>query len=163
MYPGLWALFFYRIAHFLYLIHIPIVPKFITMFSRWFTGIEIHPAAKIGRCLFIDHGVGVIIGETSVIGDYCLIYQGATLAGTGNVAEKRHPTLGNNVVLGAGCTIIGNITLGDWCRVGAGSVVTQSLPANSTAVGVPAKVVKINGVNSPKNKMDSQNLPQLMD
>eukprot|EP00703_Trepomonas_sp_PC1_P004239 JAP92367.1 Serine acetyltransferase [Trepomonas sp. PC1] len=163
LYPGLWAILLFRIAHFLHILHVPIIPKLLAMINRWLTGIEIHPAAKIGKCLFIDHGVGVIIGETSIIGDNCLIYQGATLHGTGNVSGKRHPTLGNNVVLGAGCTIIGNIYLGDWCRVGAGSIVTQSLPANCTAVGVPAKVVKINGVNSPKSKLDQQQLPQLMD
>lgn len=140
-YPGLHALIAYRLAHRLYKWHIPVIPRMISYLTRIITGIEIHPAAKIGRKFFIDHGEGVVIGETTVIGDNVLIYQQVTLGGTGKEHGKRHPTLGNNVIVGAGAKVLGNITLGDNVRVGAGSVVIEDVPANSTVVGIPGRVV----------------------
>lgn len=141
MYQGLWAMFFYRISHLLYSIGIPVIPRLISQIARFLTIIEIHPGAKIGKRFFIDHGVGVVIGETSVIGDDVTIYQGVTLGGTGKEKGKRHPTIGNNVVIGAEAIILGNITIGDNSRIGAGAVVTKSVPQNSTAVGNPARMV----------------------
>ncbi|CAL6063356.1 Serine_acetyltransferase [Hexamita inflata] len=142
LYPCLYAIVFHRIAHLLYVLNIPIVPRLISQISRFLTGIEIHPGAQIGQCLFIDHGMGVVIGQTAIIGDYCLLYQGVTLGGTGNEVGKRHPTLGNNVVVGSGAKVLGNIQLGDNVKVGAGSVVLKSMPADCTVVGIPAKIVK---------------------
>ena len=141
LYQGLWAMFFHRVAHFLYQIHIPIVPRLISQISRLLTLIEIHPGAQIGRRFFIDHGNGVVIGETSIIGDDVLMYQGVTLGGTGKEHGKRHPTIGNNVVIGAGAIILGNIKIGDNSRIGAGAVVTKPVPPNSTVVGNPARVI----------------------
>jgi serine O-acetyltransferase len=141
LYQGLWAMFFHRIAHFLYSIHIPVIPRLISQISRLLTLIEIHPGAKIGKRFFIDHGNGVVIGETAIIGDDVLIYQGVTLGGTGKEHGKRHPTIGNNVVIGAGAIVLGNILIGENSRVGAGAVVTKSVPPNSTVVGNPARVV----------------------
>lgn len=145
MYQGLWAMFFYRISHFLYSIKIPVIPRMISQISRLLTLIEIHPGAKIGKRFFIDHGNGVVIGETSVIGDDVTIYQGVTLGGTGKEKGKRHPTIGNNVVVGAEAIILGNITIGNNSRIGAGAVVTKSIPENSTAVGNPARIVVRDG------------------
>ena len=141
LYQGLWAMFFHRIAHFLYQIHIPIIPRLISQISRLLTLIEIHPGAQIGKRFFIDHGNGVVIGETSTIGDDVLMYQGVTLGGTGKEHGKRHPTIGNNVVIGAGAIILGNIKIGDNSRIGAGAVVTKPVPPNSTVVGNPARVI----------------------
>ncbi len=140
-YPGLHALIAYRLAHKLHKWHIPLIPRMISYVTRIVTGIEIHPAAKIGHRFFIDHGEGVVIGETTEIGDDVLIYQQVTLGGTGKEHGKRHPTLGNNVIVGAGAKILGNITIGDNVRVGAGSVVIDSVPADSTVVGVPGRIV----------------------
>ena len=140
-YPGLHALICHRICHKLNYWRIPFIPRLISQISRFFTGIEIHPAAKIGRRFFIDHGMGVVIGETTVIGDDVLIYQGVTLGGTGKDTGKRHPTICNNVVIGAGAKILGNILIGSGCRIGAGSVVIESVPEFSTVVGVPGKIV----------------------
>jgi len=140
-YPGLHALIAYRFAHRLYKWHIPLIPRIISYITRIITGIEIHPAAKIGRRFFIDHGEGVVIGETSVIGDDVLIYQQVTLGGTGKDSGKRHPTLGNGVIVGAGAKILGNITIGDNVRVGAGSVVIEDVPDDSTVVGIPGRIV----------------------
>lgn len=140
-YPGLHAIIAYRLAHRLYKWHIPLIPRMISYLTRIITGIEIHPAAKIGRKFFIDHGEGVVIGATSVIGDDVLIYQQVTLGGTGSEHGKRHPTLGNGVIVGAGAKILGNITLGDYVRVGAGSVVIDDVPEYSTVVGVPGRIV----------------------
>jgi serine O-acetyltransferase len=128
-YPGLQALMFHRLAHWLYKRDIPFIPRLISHISRFLTGIEIHPGAKIGKGVFIDHGMGVVIGETAVVGDYALIYQGVTLGGTGKETGKRHPTLGNNVVVGAGAKVLGNIRIGDNVRIGAGSVVLRDVPA----------------------------------
>ena len=140
-YPGLHALISYRIAHRIYKWHIPLIPRMISYITRIVTGIEIHPAAKIGRRLFIDHGEGVVIGETTEIGDDVLIYQQVTLGGTGKEHGKRHPSIGNSVIIGAGAKILGNINIGDNVRVGAGSVVIEDVPSNSTVVGVPGRVV----------------------
>ena len=141
-YPGLHALIAYRLAHKFYKWHIPLIPRMISYITRIITGIEIHPAAKIGRKFFIDHGEGVVIGATSEIGDDVLIYQQVTLGGTGNEHGKRHPTLGNRVVVGAGAKILGNINIGDDVRIGAGSVVIDDVPGNSTVVGVPGRIVQ---------------------
>ena len=141
-YPGLHAALLHRLSHPLYKAGVPLLPRLISQFARWMTGIEIHPGAKIGRRFFIDHGMGVVIGETAEIGDDVLIYQGVTLGGTGKESGKRHPTLGNKVVVGGGAKVLGNITIGDNARIGAGSVVIHSVPENSTVVGIPGKVVR---------------------
>jgi len=142
-YPGFHARQFHRLSHTLFRWHIPVLPRLISHISRFLTGIEIHPGAKIGEGFFIDHGMGVVIGETSEIGDNVTIYQGVTLGGTSHQRTKRHPTLGNNVVIGVGAQLIGAITIGDNSKVGAGSVVVTSVPANATVVGVPGRVVAI--------------------
>ena len=141
-YPGLQALISHRIAHKLAYWGIPFIPRLISYWTRIFTGIEIHPKARIGRRFFIDHGEGVVIGETTIIGDDVLIYQQVTLGGTGNEHGKRHPTIGNNVIIGAGAKILGNITIGDNTRVGAGSVVIDDVPEHCTVVGIPGRVVQ---------------------
>lgn len=142
-YPGFHARQFHRIAHTLWNWRVPVLPRLISHLSRFLTGIEIHPGAKIGEGFFIDHGMGVVIGETSEIGDNVVIYQGVTLGGTSMRREKRHPTLGNNVVVGTGSQLIGAITIGDNVKIGAGSVVITSVPPNTTVVGVPGRVVEI--------------------
>lgn len=141
-YPGLQALISHRIAHKLAYWGVPFIPRFISYLTRIITGIEIHPKAQIGNRFFIDHGEGVVIGETTIIGDDVLIYQQVTLGGTGNEHGKRHPTIGNNVIIGAGAKILGNITIGDNTRVGAGSVVVDDVPEHCTVVGVPGRVVQ---------------------
>src|SRR3984885_6938521 len=133
-YPGFHAILMHRLAHSLYEADIPILPRFVSQISRFLTGIEIHPGATIGRRFFIDHGMGVVIGETSEIGDDVLIYQGVTLGGTGNEKGKRHPTIGNHVVIGTGAKVLGSITIGNNVKIGAGSVVVHSVPPNSTVV-----------------------------
>ena len=140
-YPGFHALFMHRIAHKLNYWKIPLIPRIISHTTRFFTGIEIHPAAAIGRRFFIDHGMGVVIGETTIIKDDVLLYQGVTLGGTGKEHGKRHPTLENGVVVGAGAKVLGNITIGEHVRIGAGSVVISNVPDHSTVVGIPARVV----------------------
>ena len=142
-YPGFHARQFHRLAHTLWNWRIPFLPRVISHSSRFFTGIEIHPGARIGERFFIDHGMGVVIGETSEIKDNVALYQGVTLGGTSLQKKKRHPTLGNNVVVGAGAKLIGAITIGDDVKVGAGSVVISSVPAHATVVGVPGRVVEI--------------------
>ena len=141
-YPGFQALVLYRLAHKLHGWKVPFFPRFISYLTRLLTGIDIHPAARIGARCFIDHGTGVVIGETSVIGDDVLLYQQVTLGGTGNVCGKRHPTIGNGVIIGAGAKVLGNITVGEHTRIGAGSVVVRDVPANCTIVGVPGHVVR---------------------
>ncbi len=155
-YPGLQALIAYRFAHRLYKWKIPFIPRFISYITRIITGIEIHPGAKIGRRLFIDHGEGVVIGETSEIGDDVLIYQQVTLGGTGKEAGKRHPSVGNHVILGAGAKILGNIKIGDKVRIGAGSVVVEDVPENSTVVGVPGRVVHRAFIDKDGNLMHNR-------
>ena len=156
-YPGLQALFLHRFAHWLYSIKIPFVPRLISHVSRFITGIEIHPGAQIGKGVFIDHGMGVVIGETAIVGDYSLIYQGVTLGGTGKETGKRHPTLGENVVVGGGAKVLGNIQIGNNVRIGAGSVVLRDVPSNCTVVGVPGRVVYRSGVRV--NPLEHGNLP----
>jgi serine O-acetyltransferase len=144
-YPGVHAILLHRLAHRLHNAGLKLIARFISNFSRWLTGIEIHPGAQIGKRFFIDHGMGVVIGETSVIGDDVMNYQGVTLGGTGHEQGKRHPTLGNHVAVGSGATILGNIRVGDWVKVGAGSVVVRPAPDQSTVVGVPGRIVAVKG------------------
>lgn len=144
-YSGLHALIFHRISHGLLKMGIPFFPRFISQFAKWITGIEIHPGALIAEGLFIDHGMGVVIGETSVIGNNVTLFQGVTLGGTGKERGKRHPTLGNNVVVGTGAKILGNIIVGDNSYVGANAVVIKDVPPNSTVVGVPGRITKQDG------------------
>lgn len=146
LYSGFKALRSYRKANWLYRHNLKFLARFISQRSRKKTGIEIHPAAKIGRGLFIDHGMGVVIGETTEIGDYCTIYQNVTLGGTGKETGKRHPTLGNNVLVGAGAKVLGPFKVGNNARIAAGAVVLDTVPDNATAVGVPARIVRVNGV-----------------
>jgi serine O-acetyltransferase len=141
LYPGLHALLAHRFAHRLYKWKVPFIPRLISQILRFTTGIEIHPGAEIGRRFFIDHGMGVVIGETCIIGDDVLLYQGVTLGGTGKEHGKRHPTLKNNVVVGSGAKVLGNITIGNNVRIGAGSVVITDVPDDSTVVGIPGRVV----------------------
>lgn len=148
-YPGFHAIIMHRIAHFLWKKKFYLLGRFISNLSRFFTNIEIHPGAKIGKNFFIDHGSGVVIGETAEIGDNVLIYQGVTLGGTGKEKGKRHPTVGNNVVIGTGAKVLGPITIGDNAKVGAGSVVTKDVPANATVVGIPAKMIAWGGEKIP--------------
>jgi serine O-acetyltransferase len=145
-YPGVHAILLHRIAHKLYNARLKLIARFISNFSRWLTGIEIHPGAQIGKRFFIDHGMGVVIGETTVIGDDVLLYQGVTLGGTGHEQGKRHPTLGNHVAVGSSATVLGDIRMGDWVKVGAGSVVVRPAPDHSTVVGVPGRIVALNGM-----------------
>jgi len=144
-YPGLHALIMHRVAHKLYRWRIPCVPRLISNISRFLTGIEIHPGATIGRKFFIDHGMGVVIGETTIIGDNVLVYQGVTLGGTGKETGKRHPTIKDNVVFGSGSKVLGNIVIGNNVRVGAGSVVVSNVPDDSTVVGIPGRVIMHKG------------------
>lgn len=140
-YPGFHALLFHRLSHRLWQLEFKWLARWISHFSRWITGIEIHPGATIGRRFFIDHGMGVVIGETSVIGDECTLYHGVTLGGTSWNKGKRHPTLGTGVVIGAGAKVLGPILLGDGARVGSNAVVVKDVPAGSTAVGIPARIL----------------------
>ena len=145
LYPGLHALIYYRIAHAFYKMNLFLLARLLSQSARFFTGIEIHPGAKIGKRFFIDHGLGVVIGETAIVGDDVLLYQGSTLGGTGIVKGKRHPTIGNNVVIGAGAKVLGNIVIGDNSYIGANAVVIKDVPANSTVVGVPGRITKQDG------------------
>ncbi len=154
-YPGLHAILAHRLAHKLYRWGVPLVPRLISQISRFLTGIEIHPGARIGRRFFIDHGMGVVIGETTEIGDDVLLYQGVTLGGTGNERGKRHPTLGNKVVVGTGAKVLGSIRIGDNVKIGAGSVVVHAVPDNSTVVGVPGRVVRVR----PEGLLEHGRLP----
>ena len=140
-YSGLHAVWFYRINHWLWNHRLFLLGRFLSQVARWLTGIEIHPGAKIGRRLFIDHGLGVVIGETAIVGDDVTLYQGVTLGGTGKEHGKRHPTIEDSVVVGSGAKILGNITVGRNCRIGAGSVVLRNVPEDSTVVGVPGHII----------------------
>jgi serine O-acetyltransferase len=148
-YSGFHALLFYRFAHWLRRRRIPFCPRAISQFARFLTGIEIHPGATIGSGLFIDHGMGVVIGETTEIGDNVTLFQGVTLGGTGKQRGKRHPTLGSHVVVGAGAKVLGPIKIGDYVKIGANSVVLQDVPDHSTVVGIPGKVVRIKDERVP--------------
>ncbi len=157
-YPGFQALLLHRLAHLLDVkLQIPLIPRLISHLARFLTGIEIHPSAQIGQGVFIDHGMGVVIGETAIIGNYSLIYQGVTLGGTGKELGKRHPTLGENVVVGAGAKVLGNITIGDNVRIGAGSVVLRDVPSDCTVVGIPGRIVYRSGVRV--DPLEHGNLP----
>ncbi len=158
-YPGLHILILHRLAHPLERLRLPILPRLIMSLGRWLTGIEIHPGARIGRGLFIDHGMGVVIGETAVIGDNVTLFQGVTLGGTGKERGKRHPTLGNNVVIGAGAKVLGNITVGANAMVGANAVVVRNVPEHSTVVGVPGRVTRTKDRHFPGINLDHTHLP----
>ena len=143
LYPGVHALIYHRIAHWFFKRHLLFLARFVSQWARLWTGIEIHPGATIGHRLVIDHGMGIVIGETAEVGDDCLLYQCVTLGGTGKDKGKRHPTLGSHVMVGSGAKILGPFTVGDYARVAANAVVLQEVPANATAVGVPARVTRI--------------------
>jgi len=156
-YPGFHAMLFYRLSHWLWVNQFHLLGRFISHLGRFFTGIEIHPGAKIGRSFFIDHGMGVVIGETAEIGDNCTLYHGVTLGGTSWAKEKRHPTLGDNVIVGSGAKILGPFTVGDNSKVGSNSVVVKEVPPNATVVGIPGRVVisgeKPTGMDLEHNKL----------
>ena len=156
-YPGIWAQILHRPAHFLYNYNLKLLARIISQLARFFTGIEIHPGAKIGRRLFIDHGMGIVIGETTEIGDDCMLYQGVTLGGTGKDAGKRHPTLGNRVMVSSGAKVLGPFTVGDDAKIGSGAVVLKEVPAGCTVVGVPGRIVK--GPRPMTEEMDQVHLP----
>jgi serine O-acetyltransferase len=156
-YPGFHAVLLHRAAHRLYKAGVPLLPRVISQLSRFLTGIEIHPGATIGRRFFIDHGMGVVIGETTEIGDDVLVYQGVTLGGTGNERGKRHPTIGNNVVIGTGAKVLGGIRIGSHVKIGAGSVVVHPVPDYSTVVGIPGRVVKMRTI--PEGVLEHGDLP----
>ena len=158
-YPGLHALICHRVAHFFYRRGLILLSRLISHLSRFFTGIEIHPGAQIGEGFFIDHGMGVVIGETTEIASNVTIYQGVTLGGTGKEKGKRHPTIGNNVVIGTGAKVLGPIEIGENCRVGAGSVVLNNAPPNSTVVGIPARVVYYNGEKVQSINLNHTDMP----
>ena len=161
-YPGLHAKWNHVPEHWLWEHGHRSLARVLSQITRHITGVEIHPAAQIGKHFFIDHAMGVVIGETTIVGDNCVLYQGVTLGGTGNETGKRHPTLGNNVLIGAGTKVLGPVFIGDNARVGAGSVVLRNLPANCTAVGVPAEVVRINNkAIVPSDDLDQQDLPDV--
>ena len=158
LYAGLHAIWAYRLAHAFHRRGFHFIARGISQTARWLTGVEIHPAATIGRRFFIDHGMGIIVGETAVIGDDVLLYQGVTLGGTGNETGKRHPTLGDRVVVGAGAKVLGNIHIGSDTRIGANSVVLSDVPAHSTVVGIPGKVVR-RRKGDENDALSHQNLP----
>jgi len=157
-YPGFHAVLLHRLAHKLYTAGFPVVGRIISQLGRSLTGIEIHPGAQIGRRFFIDHGMGVVIGETAEIGDDVLLYQGVTLGGTGKEKGKRHPSIGNHVVIGTGAKVLGNIRIGDHVKIGAGSVVVHPVPDHSTVVGIPGHVVRRGGVEV-NAELEHGNLP----
>lgn len=150
LYPGVYAVALHRVSHRLWRWRLFWLARWLSLLGRWFTGIEIHPGARIGRRFFIDHGMGVVIGETAEIGDDCTMYHGVTLGGTAWLHEKRHPTLGNNVIVGAGAKVLGPIYIGDNARIGSNSVVTKSVPAGATVVGIPARIIA--NVHDPKKQ-----------
>lgn len=159
LYPGLHAIVSHRYAHFFYKHKLFLLARIISQVSRMFTGIEIHPGAKIGKGLFIDHGMGIVIGETTEIGDNCTIYQNVTLGGTGKDKGKRHPTIGNNVLIGCGAKVLGPFTVGDNAKIAANAVVLYEVPENSTAVGVPARIVRINNQKVSSMDLDQIHIP----
>ena len=158
-YAGFQALLAHRLAHRLWKMRLRLVGRLVSQVARWVTGVEIHPSASIGHGFFIDHGMGVVIGETAEIGDYVTLFQGVTLGGTGKEKGKRHPTLGNHVVVGSGAKVLGNIRIGDSVKIGANSVVLRSVPSNSTVTGIPGRIVKSIGGRVPEEAMDHANIP----
>lgn len=158
-YPGFHALLLHRIAHKFWVWKMPLIGRMVSAFARFLTGIDIHPGATIGRRFFIDHGMGVVIGETTEIGDDCLLYQGVTLGGTSSKAEKRHPTLGKGVVVGAGAKVLGAITLGNYSKIGAGSVVVNDVPEHATVVGIPGRVVIQKVYNEENGVLEHNRIP----
>ncbi len=162
LYSGFHALVYYRIAHFFYKHKLKFIARWISQTGRFFTGVEIHPGAEIGTGLFIDHGAGVVVGETAVIGDRCTIYQGVTLGGTGKDTGKRHPTIGNNVMIGAGAKVLGPFTVGDNAKIASGAVVLGEVPEGATAVGVPARIIfsgKTKETREKQSDLDQINIP----
>jgi len=158
-YPGLHAIWFHRVAHWLWRHNFKLLARLVSHISRWITGIEIHPGAKIGRRFFIDHGMGVVIGETAEIGNDVTLYHQVTLGGTSTKKGKRHPTIGNNVVIGAGAKVLGPVKVGDNCKIGANSVVVRDVPPNSTVVGIPGKVVRREGIKPTRVDLEHGKLP----
>jgi len=158
-YAGFQALLAYRVSHRLWKMRLRLLGRLVSQVARWVTGVEIHPGASIGHGFFIDHGMGVVIGETTEIGDYVTLFQGVTLGGTGKEKGKRHPTLGNHVVVGSGAKVLGNIRIGDSVKIGANSVVLRSVPSNSTVTGIPGRIVKSIGERVPEEAMDHANIP----
>ncbi|MDE0146630.1 MAG: serine O-acetyltransferase [Nitrospira sp.] len=158
-YAGFQALLAHRVAHRLWKMRFRLLGRLVSQGARWVTGVEIHPGASIGHGFFIDHGMGVVIGETTEIGDYVTLFQGVTLGGTGKEKGKRHPTLGNHVVVGSGAKVLGNIRIGDSVKIGANSVVLRSVPSNSTVTGIPGRIVKSIGERVPEEAMDHANIP----
>ena len=158
-YPGLHAIWAYRIGHFFYRHEWFVLARLISHIARMLTGIEIHPGARIGKGLFIDHGLGIVSGETTVIGDHVTLYQGVTLGGTGKEQGKRHPTLKDNVMVSAGAKILGSFTIGENSKIGAGSVVLEEVPPNCTVVGVPGRIVRMDNKKVPRSDMDQVHLP----
>ena len=163
LYSGFHAVLYYRVANFFYRHNMKFIARWISQTGRFFTGVEIHPGATIGRGLMIDHGMGVVIGETAVVGDNCTIYQGVTLGGTGKDTGKRHPTLGNNVMVGSGAKVLGPFTVGDNAKIAAGAVVLDTVPEGATAVGVPARMIYPGKNKKPecpaKNDLDQIHIP----
>ncbi len=163
LYSGVHALLVHRLSHYLHSRGLKLTARALSQFARFFTGIEIHPGATIGRGLFIDHGSGVVIGETAIVGDNCTLYQGVTLGGTGKESGKRHPTLGDNVMVGAGAKLLGNFTVGSNSKIAAGAVVLGDVPENSTAVGIPARVVRRDGAKVETADLDQVHIPDPID
>ena len=159
LYSGLHAIMLHRPAYFLYRHRFFFLARLLSQLARFLTGVEIHPGAKIGQGVFIDHGSGIVIGETAEVGDGCTLYQGVTLGGTGKDHGKRHPTLGKNVLVGSGAKILGPFAVGDNAKIAAGAVVLEPIPPDSTAVGVPAHVVRRNGERTPRPAMDQVHIP----
>ena len=159
LYPIVYSLAFHRAAHVLWSARVPFLPRLISQLARFFTGIEIHPGARIGKYFFIDHGMGTVIGETCEIGDSVTLFQGVTLGGTGKEMGKRHPTLRDHVVVSAGAKVLGNIVIGEYSKVGANAVVIRDVPAYSTVVGVPGRVVTLRGKRTQGGELDHTNLP----
>ncbi|MBO4951256.1 MAG: serine O-acetyltransferase [Clostridia bacterium] len=161
LYSGFHAVLYYRVANFFYRHHMKFIARWVSQTGRFFTGVEIHPGATIGRGLMIDHGMGVVIGETAIVGDNCTIYQGVTLGGTGKDTGKRHPTIGNNVMIGSGAKVLGPFTVGDNAKIAAGAVVLDAVPEGATAVGVPARMIYTGKpkTDAPKNDLDQIHIP----
>ncbi len=159
LYNGFHAVLFYRLSHWLYRHKCFFLARWVSQYAKFRTGVEIHPAAEIGKGLVIDHGTGIVIGETCVIGDHCLLYQGVTLGGTGKDSGKRHPTLGDHVMVGSGAKILGPFTIGSHSKIAANAVVLEEIPPHSTAVGVPAQIVKQNGKKVEEDPLDQVHVP----